>query len=135
MGYLIDTCIWVDVERGRIAPADVYGICGEEPVFISPVTIAELTFGLEMSKNDAIKNKRIAALEKLKKKPILYIDELTGDIFGKVTAGIFKAGKGMKYRIQDLWIACQALQYNYFLLTGNIKDFKDIPGLKLVPYK
>jgi hypothetical protein len=36
MGFLIDTCIWVDVERGAISPADVALYTAKEPVFISP---------------------------------------------------------------------------------------------------
>jgi hypothetical protein len=28
MGYLIDTCIWVDIERGALAPADVASFPG-----------------------------------------------------------------------------------------------------------
>jgi predicted nucleic acid-binding protein len=49
MGFLIDTCIWVDVERGFLAPADIAGITGDEPVYLSPVTIAELKFGAEVA--------------------------------------------------------------------------------------
>jgi hypothetical protein len=28
MGYLIDTCVWVAVERGRVRPADVAAVTG-----------------------------------------------------------------------------------------------------------
>jgi len=35
-------------------------------------------------------------------------------------------------RIQDLWLASQAIQRDFTLLTANTKDFKDIPGLKFV---
>jgi predicted nucleic acid-binding protein len=40
MGFLIDTCIWIDVERGSISPADVARYTGAEPVYLSPVIIA-----------------------------------------------------------------------------------------------
>ena len=40
MGYLIDTCIWIDVERGTLVPADIMSVTGNEHVFLSPVTIA-----------------------------------------------------------------------------------------------
>ena len=33
MGFLIDTCVWIDVERGDLAPADVADFTGDEPVF------------------------------------------------------------------------------------------------------
>ena len=79
MGFLIDTCIWIDVERGTISPADVAVYTTNEPVFISPVTIAELTFGAEMAKEEQIRQKRLVALNRLRKKPFIIIDESTGD--------------------------------------------------------
>ena len=48
MGFLIDTGIWINVERGRLMVADVHHITGSETVFISRVTIAELRTGLEI---------------------------------------------------------------------------------------
>ena len=43
----MDTCVWIDVERGALAPADVAAFTGDEPVYLSPITIAELKFGAE----------------------------------------------------------------------------------------
>lgn len=59
MGFVIDTCIWVDVERGALAPADVATISGDEPVYLSPVTIAELKFGAEIAKTPEVRQKRV----------------------------------------------------------------------------
>lgn len=132
MGFLIDTCIWIDVERGTLSPDDVASVTGAEPVYLSPVTIAELKFGAENVKSSDIRQKRLAALARLKKKPVLMIDESTGDIFGDVAAQIRKNGLQHHYRVQDLWIASQAIQHGFSLLTHNKKDFEDIPGLNLV---
>ncbi len=132
MGFLIDTCIWIDVERGSIAPQDVVNITGDEPVYISPVTIAELKFGAENTASLDLRQKRIAALARLKKKPVLWIDETTGEIFGDLAAQIKKGGGHHAYRVQDLWLASQAIQHGFGLLTHNKKDFEDIPGLNLV---
>lgn len=132
MGVLIDTCIWVDVERGALAPGDVQAVTGTEPVFISPVTIAELTFGVEAAPGEDIRQRRAAALERLKKKPLLIIDEETGVIFGRLAAALKAGGRGCEFRIQDLWIASQAVQNGFPILTKNAKDFQDIPGLTVL---
>jgi len=132
MGVLIDTCIWIDVERGTLSPADVQMITGEEPVFISPITIAELAFGVEMTESESTKQKRAAALERLKKKPVLTVDSDTGAIFGRLSAVLRKKGRGADFRIQDVWITSQAIQNGFPLLTKNTKDFQDIPGLTLL---
>jgi predicted nucleic acid-binding protein len=132
MGFLIDTCIWVDVERGKISPQDVSYYTGKEPVFISPVSIAELTYGAEITKDESIRQKRTAVLNRLKKKPVLIIDETTGDIFGRLSAALIRHGRGAQFRVQDIWLASQAIQHGYKFLTRNKKDFVDIQGLDLV---
>ncbi|MGH8320748.1 MAG: type II toxin-antitoxin system VapC family toxin [Gammaproteobacteria bacterium] len=132
MGYLIDTCIWVDVERGALAPADVASATGDEPVFLSPLTIAELYFGAEIASEAGTRQKRLAVLQRLQHKPVLKIDGETGLIFGRLATAIKTAGRSHRYRIQDLWLASQAIQYGYRFLTHNERDFKDIAGLDLV---
>lgn len=132
MGFLIDTCIWIDVERGDISPADVAIYTRDDPVYISPVTIAELTYGAEIAKDEKIRLRRHAALNTLRKKPFLSIDESTGEVFGRLTAALKRIGMDHRYRVQDLWLASQAIQNNIKLLTRNKKDFADIPGLDLV---
>jgi predicted nucleic acid-binding protein len=132
VGFLIDSCIWVDVERGALSPADVALVTKEEPVFLSPVTIAELEFGVARASSDEVRIRRRAALENLRRKPTLLIDGETGRIFGEIAAKLFAAGRGAEFRVKDVWLASQAIQHGHRLLTRNEKDFKDIPGLDLV---
>lgn len=132
MGYLIDTCIWIDVERGTLVPADIMSVTGNEHVFLSPVTIAELKYGAEIATDPGIRQKRLAALHRLRRKPLLRIDDMTGDIFGGLAAQIRASGKTVRSRVQDLWLASQAVQHGFRLLTHNEDDFKGIPGLDLV---
>jgi predicted nucleic acid-binding protein len=135
MGFLVDTCVWVDVERGALGPADVSALTASEPVFISPVTLAELRFGAEIAQDPGIRQKRLTALRRLARRPVLPIDGITGDIFGSLAAQIRAAGRQHRYRVQDLWLASQALQHDCRLLTRNLHDIEDIPGLDLVPYR
>lgn len=131
MGFLIDTCIWIDVEQGRLSPGDVAAITGDDAVYISPVTIAALTLGADLSPDTATRVRRLAALRRLKRKPLLMIDGDTGEEFGRIAAAIKTAGRGHRYRVQDLWLASQAIQHSFRFLTRNEKDFEDIPGLML----
>lgn len=135
MAFLIDTCVWIDVEQGAIAPGDVAVLTQYEPVFLSPVTIAELRLGAEDAKDPSIRQRRFAALERLQRRPTLTIDGATGNIFGSLVAQIRAAGRQHRYRVQDLWLASQAVQHNLRLLTRNRRDFADIPGLGLVTYE
>jgi predicted nucleic acid-binding protein len=132
MGFLIDTCVWIDVEQGRLAPADVAAITGDEPVYLSPVTLAELKFGAEVAADEATRQKRLAALQRLQRKPLQPIDGQTAEVFGRLAASLRQSGRGHRQRVQDLWLASQAIQWSWRLLTRNGEDFKDIPGLDLV---
>jgi hypothetical protein len=132
VGWLIDTTIWIAVERGILGAADIHALTKQEPVYLSPVNIAEIQFGLEMLKPGAIKQKATAALRRLRRKPQLRITVETGEVFGVLASKLKKAGRAADFRINDLWLAAQAIQRDFTLLTSNSKDFADIPGLKMV---
>jgi len=37
--------------------------------------------------------------------------------------------------VQDVWLAAQAVQLKFTLLTATQKDFRDVPGLKFIEVK
>lgn len=81
--------------------------------------------------------KRRAALmfRRLRRKPQLRITTETAETFGTLAAQIKKAGKDPRVRVNDLWLAAQAIQRGFRLLTSNARDFADIPGLQIVVAK
>jgi predicted nucleic acid-binding protein len=132
VGWLIDTSIWIAVERGTLGAADIHAITRQEPVYLSPVNIAEIRFGLELLRAGALKQKAAAALRRLRRKPQLRITVETAEVFGSLAAKLRKSARDPNVRVNDLWLAAQAIQRDFTLLTSNVVDFKDIPGLKLV---
>ncbi|MDA0991451.1 MAG: PIN domain-containing protein [Verrucomicrobia bacterium] len=132
MGVIIDTSIWVSVERGRLAPADVAKFTGSEPVYIAPPVIAELEYGVQRAKTAAQRQRRASAVGSLKKKPCLIIDSETGATFGRLAADLASMGAPHRYRIQDVWIAALAIQHGLKVLTQNRRDFEGIPGLRCI---
>jgi predicted nucleic acid-binding protein len=132
VGWLIDTSIWIAVERGTLSAADIHSVTRQEPVYLSPVNIAEMQFGLEMLRAGPLKQKAVAAIRRLRRKPQLRITVETAEVFGALAAYVKKAGRAADFRINDLWLAAQAVQRDCRLLTSNPKDFEDIPRLKVV---
>ena len=132
MGVILDTSIWVDVERGRLAPADVAAVTGEEPVYLAPPIIAELQYGVERAPDPASRNRRVSALARIRRKPCLIIDRETGELFGRLAADVDSRGKPSTHRVNDLWLAALAIQHGMKVATQNEKDFADLPGLDLV---
>lgn len=132
MGCLIDTNLWIAIERGKISAADIHAITRQEPVFVSPVNLAEIRFGVELMSDAKQKQRALTMLRRMRRKPLLRITGETAEVFGVLAAKLTQAGRGPDFRIQDLWLAAQAVQRNFTLLTANAKDFQDIPDLRLV---
>ena len=135
MGWLIDTSLWIAVERGALGAADIHAITRQEAVYLSPVNIAEIRFGLEVLRAGLQKQRATAMLRRLRRKPQLRITVETAETFGMLAARVKKAGRDPYVRVNDLWLAAQAIQRGFRLLTSNAKDFADIPGLQLVVLK
>ena len=135
MGWLIDTSLWIAVERGTLAAADIQAITRQEPVYLSPVNVAEIRCGLELLRPGSQKQRAVAMFRRLRRKPQLRITVETAETFGILAARIRKAGRDPHVRINDLWLAAQAIHRSYRLLTSNAADFADIPGLQVVVVK
>ncbi len=135
MGWLIDTSLWIAVERGAVAAADIHAITRQDPVYLSPVNVAEIRFGVEMLRAGPQKQRAATMLRRLRRKPQLRITVETSEIFGTLAAKLKKAGRDPRVRVNDLWLAAQAIQRDFRLLTSNAKDFADIPGLQIVVVK
>ena len=135
MGWLIVTSLWIAVERGAVGAADIHAITRQEPVYLSPVNIAEILFGLELLRPGRQKQRAAAALRRLRRKPQLRITVETAEAFGILAAKLRKTGRDPHVRINDVWLAAQAIQRDFRLLTSNARDFADIPGLQMVVLK
>ncbi len=135
MGWLIDTSLWIAVERGTLSAADIHAITRQEPVYLSPVNVAEIQFGLDLLPSGSQKQRVRAMVRRLRRKPQLRITVETAETFGSLAATLKKTGRDPHVRVNDLWLAAQTIQRDFRLLTSNVKDFADIPGLKLVVLK
>jgi predicted nucleic acid-binding protein len=132
MGVILDTSIWVDVERGRLSPADVARVTGTEPVYLAPPVIAELQYGVDRAPDAAARARRASALARVRRKPCLILDRETGECFGRLAAHLDARGRPSRHRVNDLWLAALAIQHGLRLATQNVKDFSAIPGLDVV---
>jgi predicted nucleic acid-binding protein len=129
MAVLIDTGLLVDSERG-VANPRVDAAIGEEDRAISVITVSELLHGVHRAEG-AQRARRSAFVEHLLSgMRALEISEqvarVHADIWAQLTA------RGEVIGAHDLWIAATALAHGMGLATGNTREFKRIPGLRLV---
>jgi len=131
MGLIFDTSIWITVASGKQEADPVVAFVGDEPVFVSVISIGELSFGVESCTDPAERAARAAFLRKLESRPTLGVTRQTASAFGLIAASIKQAGRSPRPRYNDLWIAAQAIEHGYRLLTTNVDDFAGVPGLQL----
>jgi len=72
-----------------------------------------------------------AYLRQVESRPTLGVTKHTAAAFGVLAAAVKHAGRSPRPCYNDLWIAAQAIEHGYVLLTLNTNDFLDLPGLKL----
>ena len=131
-GVIFDSCIWVGLAAGQLEHQAVIDAAGDGPVFISAISLGELSFGVEVCADPAERALRAAFLRQVERRPALAVTKHTAAAFGVLAAAVRRAGRSPRPRYNGLWIAAQAIEQGYALLTLNTGDFADLPGLRIV---
>ncbi len=132
MGVIFDSCIWVALAAHQLEGQTVIDAAGEVPVFTSVISLGELGFGVHSCADPGERALRAAYLRQLESRPTLGVSPQTAAAFGLLAAAVKQAGRSPRPRCNDLWIAAQAIEHGYTLLTLNTTDFAGLPGLRLI---
>ncbi len=122
-----DTNIFIDIMKGDASLARKLELLNE--VYLSPIVLAELYFGVYRSASPAKHLNKIAiaiAIENCKR---LAIDAGTSEIFVGIKLRLF--AKGQPIPENDIWIAASAIQHNLPVFTTD-RHFVEIDGLNLL---
>jgi predicted nucleic acid-binding protein len=71
-------------------------------------------------------------LRNYERRPALYVTARAASVFGLLAAFMKDSSRSPRTRVNDLWIAAQAIENEFGLLTTNIRDFEGLPGLRVV---
>lgn len=129
---IFDSCIWVGLASGQLDRQAVIDAAGDAPVFVSVISLGELGYGVEACTDPAVRAERAASLRQIESRPTLAVTRHTAPAFGMLAAAVRQAGRSPRPRYNDLWIAAQAIENGYALLTLNTADFSGLPGLRVV---
>ena len=130
MGFLIDSSILIDHERGRLDLSDHLNRREGEEFFLSVVSASELLHGVHRAKDPAVRNRRSAWVEAvLERFPLLSIDIATARAHARLSAEL--AQQGEIIGPNDLWLASSCLAHGLVLVTANQGEFDRVPGLGL----
>jgi predicted nucleic acid-binding protein len=132
MGIIFDSCIWIELATNQdLFRRSVIDASGDASVFTSVISIGELSFGVQSCEDPGERAVRSAYLRQVESRPILDVSKHTAAAFGVLAAAVKKSGRSPRPRYNDLWIAAQAIENGYTLLTLNTDDFAGLPGLQV----
>jgi predicted nucleic acid-binding protein len=132
VGVIFDSCIWVGLAADQVDREALIKVAGDAPVFTSVITLGELNFGVEVCTDPSERAMRAAYLRQVEARPTLSVTKDTAAAFGLLATAVKQAGRSPRPRYNDLWIAAQAIERSYALLTLNGDDFVGLPGLRLL---
>ena len=122
--YLLDTCVCIALLKKSPSVIQRLREIGTHNCKISDITLAELYFGAFKSGREKHFND-VSEISKLfEKYPIQYTRK-----YGEIRWKLEK--QGLRISDMDIFIAATALEEDIILVTGNVKHFERIPGLKI----
>ena len=102
-------------------------------VFISAITLAELSVGPLVADSETERADRLGLLQHAEANiDSLAFDASAARAFGRVSADLRLAGRKSTSRALDALIAATALAHDMPLVTANARDFEGIRGLEVI---
>lgn len=102
----------------------------EGDLAISAVTLAELHFGVLVTRDAAIRAERLRRLTSLERGfDALPVDDAVAASYGHLAAAVVAAGRQPRSRVMDLLIAATAHAHSARLYTRNAGDLAGLSGL------
>ena len=122
--FFLDSNIVIEVFAGDKAIADkIYQL---PEFYISSIVLGELYIGINRVVN---KEKHLSKLNAfLELATVLPVDSITAQLFGEITASLYKKGKPIPSN--DIWIAATIKQHDLILVSRD-KHFNEIDDIQL----
>ena len=135
LGLVLDSSVLVAAERAKRTTPDVLQYIraevGDVPIIICALTVAELAHGIHRANSPERRQQRRQFLDELKATvPVHPVTEATAEIIAQI--GSEQAANGINLPLADLIIGACALELGYAIGTHNARDFKRIPGLRVL---
>ena len=128
MALLIDSSIFIALERQGQRLGALARIVPDEPLALASITASELLVGVYRADSSARRLRREAFVEAvLEAIPVLPFDLRIARGHAHLSARLATAVHPVG--THDLLIAATALAHGYAVLTQNLRDFRRVPGL------
>ena len=123
--YLLDTTMVIHTMKNRPQQVKRRFLQHENQICISSVTLGELVFGAEHSRQV---ERNLADIEAMVARlDVLPFDTKAAYHFGQIRAALY--AKGQPIGPYDMMIAGHARAYGLIVVTNNVNEFARVPGL------
>lgn len=127
--YLIDSDIVIAFLKGSTGAVALLSRLNLEGIAVSAVTCAEVFEGLVGARNPGAQRQAFNNI--LRRAAVLPVDLPVAERFAAIRAEL--RASGMLIPDMDLLIAATALTHDLTLVTGNLRHFDRVPGLRIHP--
>jgi tRNA(fMet)-specific endonuclease VapC len=128
MAILIDTTVWVELERRGLGLGDLGRLGSVEPPAIATITAAELLVGVHRAHPPARQAKRLTFVEHiLSTVEVVPLDLVAAREYARAWADL--AAVGTPIGPLDLIVAATALARGDAVLNDNVREFARVRGL------
>jgi len=136
LGLVLDSSAIITAERRKQPVSEfiesIWIAHGSVDLCLSPVTVAELVHGIYRADRPEVAERRRAYIEEIVNLiPVRPVTSKTGWLAGQIEGQ--EAAKGSVLPFNDLLIAVAAIEQYYGVLTSNLRHFRRVPGLVVVP--
>lgn len=134
MNYLLDTCLISELRKPKPNQSvlDWFEAVDERCLFISALTIGELSYGIALLPDNAKKKDLEAWLRSIEEsyaELIIPVDEVAARIWGDMRAAAQVRGQNLS--VVDGLLAATCSTYKLTLVTRNEKDFS-LTGIEIL---
>ncbi|MDO8670601.1 MAG: type II toxin-antitoxin system VapC family toxin [Dehalococcoidia bacterium] len=128
MAILIDSSIFIAIERQGLPPDETVKTVLAEDAAMASITASELLAGVYRADTAERRLRRETFVEAiLGIMTVIPFDLLAARTHARIWSHL--AATGQLIGAHDLLIAATALAYGYAVLTHNLRDFERVPGL------
>jgi predicted nucleic acid-binding protein len=125
VGFLVDTSVFVAIERGEVAVEERFAEITLDEVAIASITASELLHGVHRAGRSTVRASREAWVEGLLQRlPVLAFDLIAARLHARLAAEV--AQRGASIGAHDLLIAATALSRGLGVITRDKKSFPRI---------
>ena len=137
MGVILDSSVTIRAERRKLSPPkllrEITVLVGDQTVGLSSIGVTEIVHGIyRADSSDRSAYRRIFLEELLRDLPVYDYTIEVAHLAGRIDGEQQKIGNTIP--LVDLMIGATALHAGFSLVTCNVRHFRMIPNLNVIPF-